>query len=504
MASQSLTAVTVSHSTAFETWDAVRRRADPDTGRDNLLFPTVTFAVFFTVVLAGNWWLMPRRRTWKLFMLAASYVFYGWWDARFVGLLAASALINHIFAVRIWAARTPARKRLALAAVISVNLGMLGWFKYAGFLSVAAAGITSRLGMDATPPLLEVILPVGISFFTFQALSYVIDVYRRDIVRPASLLDFAVYLSFFPQLVAGPIVRGTEMLPQLVEARDPGRIDAARGFHLILRGLFKKVVIATYLGTAITDGVFAAPAAHSSLEVLFGIYAYAIQIYADFSGYTDIAIGCAVLLGFSFPDNFDRPYAATSLRDFWRRWHMTLSRWLRDYLYIGLGGSRGPSWFTARNVMLTMLLGGLWHGAAWTFVIWGGIHGAALVAERAIRGRREDEPSLMPAWLKRIATFHVVCLAWVFFRADSFAGAWTVLGRLVTGWGPSPTVTPLLVAVIAGAIVAQLVPPAIGERVTVGFSRRSPAVQMMAVAAGLFVVSALQPAGVAPFIYFRF
>ena len=226
-----------------------------------------------------------------------------------------------------------------------------------------------------------IILPVGISFYTFMAMSYVIDTYRGDFV-PTTLEKFAVYLSFFPHLVAGPIVRPGELIPQLDTPRDPRRVDTSRAFYLIATGLFKKVVIANYLASNIVDQVFGAPGQHSSLEILIAIYAYAVQIYADFSGYTDIAIGIALLLGFSFPRNFDSPYAATSLQDFWRRWHMTLSRWLRDYVYIPLGGNRKGTLITYRNLMLTMLIGGLWHGAGWTFVVWGGIHGTGMALER--------------------------------------------------------------------------------------------------------------------------
>ena len=247
------------------------------------------------------------------------------------------------------------------------------------------------VGLDLPLSLSTIILPVGISFYTFMAISYVVDTYRGDFV-PTTLEKFAVYLSFFPHLVAGPIVRPGELIPQLDVPRDPRRVDTSRAFYLIATGLFKKVVIANYLASHIVDQVFGAPGQHSSLEILIGIYAYAVQIYADFSGYTDIAIGLALLLGFKFPQNFDSPYAAVSLQDFWRRWHMTLSRWLRDYLYIPLGGNRKGTIITYRNLMLTMLIGGLWHGAGWTFIVWGGIHGVGLVlralAQRAAGLRR--------------------------------------------------------------------------------------------------------------------
>jgi alginate O-acetyltransferase complex protein AlgI len=354
------------------------------------------------------------------------------------------------------------------------------------------------------------VLPVGISFFTFMAISYVVDVYRREL-EPATLGRFAVYLAFFPHLVAGPIVRGSELLPQLERPRDPHAVDTTRALFLILSGLFFKVVIASHLATAIVDDVFAAPNAHSSLEVLVGVYAYAVQIFADFFGYTNIAIGVALLLGFTFPQNFASPYAAVSLQDFWRRWHMTLSRWLRDYLYIPLGGSRKGRLLTYRNLMLTMLLGGLWHGAAWTFVIWGGIHGVGLVIGRMRRDRRiarglpEPPDTAARRWVGRVLTFHIVCFAWIFFRADSFDRAVELLDQLFTAWGrPSPLVTGSVLLAIAVGIGSQYVPASAIAGAAQRFRALPLPAQATAVALLLTVVDVLGPTGVAPFIYFRF
>jgi D-alanyl-lipoteichoic acid acyltransferase DltB (MBOAT superfamily) len=361
-----------------------------------------------------------------------------------------------------------------------------------------------RVGMDLSLPLMQITLPVAISFFTFHAISYLVDIARGDI-EPMSPLDFALYLSFFPHLVAGPIVRVTEFAPQL---RDPLRqrvIDATPAFQLIFIGLFKKVVISSYLATEIADPVFAAPGTHSSFEVLVGVYGYAIQIYADFSGYTDIAIGCALLLGLRFPQNFDAPYRALSLQDFWRRWHMTLSRWLRDYLYIPLGGNRGTKAFVYRNMLLTMVLGGLWHGAAWTFIVWGAIHGFGLVIEREIRARTSLGLGRAAAVVQWVVTFHVVCLAWVFFRAETFGVAWEILARMWTAWDEaSPAVTPVMLAVIAGSILVQFLPRTLGNRMQVEFSRLAPAAQAATLAVGLVMIDVFGPEGVAPFIYFQF
>ncbi|HEX3425172.1 MAG TPA: MBOAT family O-acyltransferase [Acidimicrobiales bacterium] len=345
-----------------------------------MLFPTLSFAAFFAVVLPVSWLLMPHRVRWRVFMVAASWFFYGAADWRFVPLLAGSTVVNQFFARTIDRSSGLARKRWTVVAVAS-NLAVLAWFKYVGFLSLTLQSTLRDAGLHAHVPLPEVVLPVGISFFTFQALSYVIDTSRRKI-EPSPLLDFAVYLSFFPHLIAGPIVRAAEFLPQIKEKIDPRKVDVARAFWLISLGLFKKVVIASYLGTYAADPLFGYPHQHAGIEALFGVYAYAIQIYMDFSGYTDIAIGLALLLGIRFPQNFNAPYAAASLQDFWRRWHMTLSRWLRDYLYIPLGGNRRGRVRTYVNIMITMLLGGLWHGAAWTFVAWGALHGIGLCVER--------------------------------------------------------------------------------------------------------------------------
>jgi alginate O-acetyltransferase complex protein AlgI len=299
-----------------------------------MLFPTVAFAAFFVVVFTANWVLRPRDLPWRWSMFAASLYFYGYWDVRFLGLILFSIAMNWLYgqavsgALALNRAKTPS-SRILVGLAVGSNLALLGFFKYYGFFVESLLSLGDRFGLDLSPPLLEVILPVGISFFTFQAMSYVIDIGRGEI-RTMPLLDFAVFLSFFPQLVAGPIVRASEFAPQLVERPDPRHVRMPEAFRLIFRGLFKKVVISSFLATNIVDPVFANPGEFSALENLFAVYAYAIQIYADFSGYTDIAIGCALLLGFRFPQNFDQPYRALSIQDFWRRWHMTLPRWLRD------------------------------------------------------------------------------------------------------------------------------------------------------------------------------
>ena len=500
-----------------------------------MLFPTIRFAIFFSVVLPASWLLMPRHFRWRVFMVAASFVFYAAWNTNYVFLLGTSIVGNQFFANFVHrASDETARRHRVIAAVIG-NLTVLGWFKYVGFLSSSAGSALRFLHIGWQPPVPNVLLPVGISFFTFQALSYVADVYRREI-EPASFLDFAVYLSFFPHLVAGPIVRAKELVPQLRVRRDPRRVEAGRAFWLIGAGLFKKVVVASYLAGA-ADSVFDFPHQHGGLSTLVGIYAYALQIYADFSGYTDIAIGLALLLGFRFPLNFNAPYTASSLQDFWRRWHITLSRWLRDYVYISLGGNRDGRNRMYRNIMITMLLGGLWHGAAWTFVFWGALHGGGLVFERYWSERRsarhadamgalasvtarsggesegsaEPQRSTIPAevsdsiarlWLLRLLVFQFVCLGWVFFRSPTIHDAFVVLNRLV--FHHEGGVDLGVVLVITLMLASQFVPRDVVARMQTAFTRWGLAVQVGALTFVLLLIDVLGPTGIAPFIYFQF
>ena len=465
-------------------------------------FPTIEFAAFFVLVFVLSWALMPHPSAWRPFILVASYFFYGWVDWRWVLLLAASSVVN-TFAARV-IARSPsavARKR-ALIGAIAFDLGLLAVFKYLGFFVSELDGALGSIGLGSPLPIVQIVLPIGISFFTFQAISYVVDVYRGE-TRAASLLDVAILQAFFPHLVAGPIVRANELLPQLRTPRDPRAVLAGPAIFLIVGGLIKKTVVADELARRVVDPVYSDPAAHSSAELTLAFYAFAAQIYCDFSGYTDMAIGLALLLGYQLPQNFNRPYLALSLRDFWRRWHMTLSRWLRDYLYVPLGGNRRGRRRTYGNVMLTMLLGGLWHGAAWTFLIWGGIHGGALSVERWARERFGGRVRV-PAWAAWLVTFHVVCIAWVFFRAPDLGTAFDVLGGLGLS-GPSPLVTLPLVSLVAAAVAVQALPPGWWRQAEEWFVGRPLALQGAAVGAVLVVAdAAVGQQGVAPFIYFQF
>ncbi len=472
-----------------------------------MLFPTATFAIFFMVVLPLSWLLMPHGERWRAFIIAASFVFYAGWDWRFCFLLAFSILWNQVFALAIHARRDPRARKWLLAGALTGKprpprlLQVLRLLRHVDEQPVRVRrDRRSARGALDHPPGRDLLLHVHGDQLRRRRLP------RR--LRADRLGKFAAYLSFFPHLVAGPIVRPGELIPQLDSPRDPRYVDTSRAFFLIGTGLFMKVVIANYLASNIVDEVFGAPNQHSSLEVLVGIYAYAVQIYADFFGYTNIAIGLALLLGFRFPQNFDAPYAATSIQDFWRRWHMTLSRWLRDYLYIPLGGNRGGSLFTYRNLMLTMLIGGLWHGAGWTFVAWGAIHGTALVGERWWRERPGYVEPPSTAWRRawqRFLTFQIVCFAWIFFRSDSFSDAWEVIVRLFTAWGePSELVTGGVLLAIAVGIGSQYLPRRLPLVLMARFSRLPVPAQALVLSVALLATHAMGPEGVAPFIYFQF
>jgi D-alanyl-lipoteichoic acid acyltransferase DltB (MBOAT superfamily) len=471
-----------------------------------VLFPTATFTVFFLIVLPLSWLAMSDLRRWRIFIIVASYVFYGWWDWHFVLLLAGCTVWTHLFAIRIARAKEPLRRWLVFIAVAG-DLALLGYFKYYDFFVSSSHNLLADVGVGLPLSIRTIVLPVGVSFFTFMAISYLVDTYRGEFT-PVTLPKFAAYLSFFPHIVAGPIVRPGELIPQMETRRDPRRVDTSRAFYLIATGLFKKVVIANYLATHICDQVFAVPGTHSSAEILVATYAYAVQIYADFSGYTDMAIGIALLLGFTFPQNFDSPYTATSLQNFWRRWHMTLSRWLRDYLYIPLGGNRKGRVRTYVNLIVTMLLGGLWHGASWTFVVWGGIHGTGLAFERWRRdrsGQPEHVAHGARIWVQRLVTFNVVCLAWIFFRSDSIARAWQMITGLFTQWGrPSPLITAGVLVWIVVGIGTQYLPSRFPLAVMARFSRLPVVGQAAVLGAALMLANAMGPAGISPFIYYRF
>jgi D-alanyl-lipoteichoic acid acyltransferase DltB (MBOAT superfamily) len=464
-----------------------------------MLFPTVEFAIYFPIVLAISWALMPRLQWWKVFIVVASYVFYGSANWKFCFLLAGVTLGNQLFARLIASSNEPRRRKQLVGTAVALDLATLGVFKYYAFFVEDVDRVMDSTGLGIPLPLLTIALPVGISFFTFQAITYVVDTYRGH-VQPAPLLDVAVYLSFFSHLVAGPIVRASEFLPQIDRPRDPNNVAVGAGLFLIAVGLVKKVAVADYLAREVVDPVFAVPEAHAAPDVIFGTYAYAAQIYCDFSGYTDMAIGLALLMGIVFPQNFNRPYRSLSIREFWRRWHITLSRFLRDYLYIPLGGNRKGRRRTYVNLLITMVLGGLWHGAAWGFILWGAIHGTALAIEHAVRGR----PDRLPGWLKWFVTFHIVVLAWIVFRSPDLSVAGELFSQL-GDWGEASVITWTTLAVVVATIGLQLLPERETGELRLRVERLHPAAMGAALAVVIVLVAATVPTqGVPPFIYFAF
>jgi alginate O-acetyltransferase complex protein AlgI len=377
-----------------------------------VIFTSWVFVLFFLVVVLGLC-LAPGRTVRQALILVAGLVFYGWWDYRFLALLAAPSIIDYVSALRIEAAASAGHRRAWLWFSLVSNLGLLAYFKYADFF---LASLAAALGRDHHA--LHVILPVGISFYTFKTLSYTIDVYRGRLVACRSLWRYAMYVTYFPELVAGPIVRAAIFLPQMARSLRPSWSRAAAGVQRVALGFTKKLVVADRLAPFV-DAVFAAPEVYSPLTVWSAVLAYALQIYCDFSGYTDIALGTSRILGFDLPENFHMPYLAASPAEFWRRWHITLSTWLRDYLYIPLGGNRQGRLRTYANLLVTMLLGGLWHGAAWTFVAWGAWHGLGLAMHRLWR----DRGLRMPRALAWPLTLLFVLFGWVLFRARTFPDA---------------------------------------------------------------------------------
>jgi alginate O-acetyltransferase complex protein AlgI len=398
-----------------------------------MLFNSLTFVVFFVVVVALFWAI--RSWDWKKNMLlAASYVFYGAWNPPFALLLLFSTLIDYMAGARMAAEERPLVRRVWLVVSLVANLGLLGFFKYGGFFVHNMEGFLVQMGVQYRAPAIDVILPVGISFYTFQTLSYTIDIYRKQIPPAASFRDFALYVAFFPQLVAGPIVRAIDFLPQMVSPTPPRAERFGWGVFLMTLGLFQKVVLADGLLAAASDTVFRYGGKLSMIDAWGGVLGFSAQIFFDFAGYSTCAIGLALCLGFHLNDNFRFPYAAVGFSDFWRRWHISLSSWLRDYLYIPLGGNRHGAARTTINLVVLMFLGGLWHGAAWTFVVWGLIHGVYLVIEHTLRSLFGD-PRFFSTFVSKLAigllTYAAVCFAWVFFRAQDFGTAWRLIESMV-------------------------------------------------------------------------
>lgn len=522
-----------------------------------MIFNSYEYALFLPSVLILYW--LVKHRAQNALLLVASYIFYGAWDYRFLGLMALTTSTDYTVGRLLGTTDDPRRRKRIFLISLCINLGVLGFFKYFNFFVDSGADFLRTLGFQAHPPTLKVLLPIGISFYTFHGISYTFDVYRREIEPSRDLLDFALFVSFFPQLVAGPIGRAQVQLPQFQKPRRrPSSERFASGLFLIVLGLFKKIVIADSVAPFV-NAAFGGANRVGAIPLLIGVYGFALQIYGDFSGYSDIARGSSRLFGIELLRNFDQPYLSRNITAFWRTWHMSLSTWLRDYLYVPLGGNKKGKLATYRNLMVTMLLGGLWHGAAWTFVIWGGLHGAFLSLHRLMGGRRRAEAPIggavgtVPAGpefadrvragpsplsgprsslaastvletfevrpphsappppfnprrdlIAALVTFHLVCFAWIFFRAESFTQAFDVITGIVTLRGGGPSID--AVARVGFAAVAVF---------SIDYHQRSKASELAPLAwspiprgalyfALGFLVVVFSGGTPVPFIYFQF
>ena len=464
-----------------------------------MIFPTVEFAIFFPLVLGLSWLLMPYPKVWKPFILICSYAFYAASEVKFCLLLFALTAVNQFSVDMMHRFEDDRiRKRFMLVTVV-FDIGVLVVFKYYGFFSTEINALLTDFGLGLSVPLAAIAIPLGVSFFVFQSISRSVDVYRRKI-DGGNFLDGALYLSFFPHVVAGPIVRAAEFLPQLQTPRSIKNIPVGAAVGLIAMGLVKKVAIADYLAREIVDPVYAVPSAYNAADVLLASYAYTAQIFCDFSGYTDIAIGVALLMGFVFPQNFHRPYAQLSVGKYWNNWHMTLSRFFRDFIYIPLGGNRRGKWINYRNLFLTMLIAGLWHGAAFTFIVWGALHGLAVAVERALQDKWQA-----PTWLRWLYAFHMIVFLFIIFRSPSFAIVGDMYAQLVDFSGPTQMWTfPVLLCVVL-VIGLQLVPENLIDRVRLRIEAAPPVALGTGLAIVIMFVAATVPSqGVPPFIYFQF
>jgi len=472
-------------------------------------FASGPFILFLVLTLAAYWGFAKRRSARVAVLVLAGYVFYASFNPYFVPLLFLVSALDHVLARAMGAGSKGGRRRALVAVSVFVDLGLLAAFKYLDFFGESLAEGLGLLGVEFSFEPLGLPLPVGISFYVFQSLAYTIDVYRGRREPAGSLFDYLAFIAFFPRLIAGPIVRSETFLPQLDERPRIGRRDFGLAIFLLMSGFLKKMAIADYLRENIVDRVFDFPAMYQSAEILAAVFAFTVQIYCDFSGYTDIALGMALLFGLRLPENFAFPYLAGNLRDFWRRWHITLSTWLRDYLYISLGGSRTKPWRLHRNLLITMVLGGLWHGAAWTFVIWGALHGLALSATRFVQRRREKAgvvaaPSAFRKTLNVLFTFLFVSFAWAFFRADDLGTVADMFRQIGTmTWG-IPNVSRGVLVAFAFAALGMWFPPRWFEKGRDRFVNAPAPLQIIIAAAVGYVIFRVFASEFAPFVYEKF
>ncbi len=489
-----------------------------------LLFSQFYFWGFFAIVLIGYSFIYKKNTLRNAYLFAASLFFYYKSGGYFFSLLILTIVIDYCVGLMLGKNMSTRKRRGWITISIVANLGVLAYFKYAYFFtdvlnslfgtSYRVQNILALWSNQWTGTHFDVstiILPVGISFYTFQSMSYTIDVYRKKIKPVNNFIDFAFYVTFFPQLVAGPIVRASEFIPQLYQKYSLSRQEFSHALLLILNGLLKKIVVSDFISINFVDRVFDNPSAFSGVENLMAIYGYAAQIYCDFSGYTDIAIGVAMLLGFRLPINFNVPYKATNITDFWRRWHISLSSWLRDYLYISLGGNRKGKVRQYINLMITMLLGGLWHGANLRFVIWGGIHGIALMFHKWIKQLHFNVP-INKTWGKAISifiTFNFVCLTWVFFRAHSMHDASIMFSQIFTSFHSEVLplfikAEPLVFALIWLTFIIHWLPSSIKEKCRGYFIQTPLWVKICYTIMVIFILYQLKSSNIQPFIYFQF
>lgn len=471
-----------------------------------MVFNSLTFVVFFALVLALH--NLPLAwRTKKINLLVASYLFYAAWNPPFVILLWVSTVVDWWAAKKLVDARRPAARHAWMLLSVVANLGMLGYFKYGGFLLENFAALMTALGVAYQPPQLDIVLPVGISFYTFATMSYTLDVYLRRAAPAKNFLDYALFVTFFPHLVAGPIMRPTELVPQFETPRRANANQLCFGLALMTLGLFQKIVLADGFLAGPAERVYDADKIPGMLDAWAATLAFSGQIFCDFAGYSTTAIGAAMCLGFAMPDNFRFPYAAIGFSDFWRRWHITLSAWLRDYLYIPLGGNRHGPARTYAALIATMLLGGLWHGASWTFVVWGGLHGAYLAAERFLRARYAAwRPSPLALVALGLLTFALIQITWVFFRAKTFAKAWLVLGGMFGANADAVPILPAIELITTALIVGGIVAAhwLMRTRTLESMLARVPAPVLSAVWACLAFAIVIEQGSGNAFIYFQF
>ncbi len=473
-----------------------------------MLFHSLDYFIFLAIAVLGYWLLHSQPMSRLVFLFGASCAFYMAWHPAYIVLILGSAVLDYTAGLRIHRSNNPRVRKAWLIASLCGNLGLLGVFKYYNFFVQAAGDTAGLLGMDVRLPLLNVLLPVGISFYTFQTLSYSIDIYRRKIEPTRNFFRFAVFVTYFPQLVAGPIVRASEFLPQLSCRLSVSSEQISRGLFWILVGLVKKVAVADYLSVNLVDRVFDNPELFTSSEVVVALYAFTMQIYCDFSGYTDVARGSALLMGIRLPENFDRPYQATNPAEFWRRWHMTLSSWLRDYLYFPLGGSRRGPIRAYFNLWLTMFLIGLWHGASWTFVWYGLLQAGAMVLHRAAYRASKRTKDAVDPWSVRVSKvffcLQFVVFSRILFRATSVDNAVDVTSRIFSGTSSVAQVSAGVWALLAVSFIAHYVPRQVIGSMETSFVRLPAPLQAATLATGAAILSMIATSAAVPYIYFQF